>query len=169
MSWAGKKHPLEVAIEWLAPVPLGLSVSWAGLRLGIALLPSILMGAVALVLGFFAIRVAGRAEEVLLETFQPTSFEAIEPDALDELLLEEKDSVLELDDPLETPVAESRVVRLFEPQDPTPGELVDRIVDFLAEGRRQVPQVAVAAEPIRHPDATAALHQALANIRASLR
>ena len=169
MSWAGKKHPLEVAIEWLAPIPLGLAVSWAGLRLGIGIVSSLLLGAAALVLGILAIRKAGQTASIPMDTFQPATFETVDPDDLDELLLEETESILELDDRLEAPMPESRVVRLFERQDPTPGELVDRIVGFLADGRRQEVEDTVIAEPVRHPDASAALQEALANIRASLR
>jgi hypothetical protein len=87
---------------------------------------------------------------------------------LDELVLEEKDIVLELSDRLEEVEPDSRVVRLFAGEDPTPGELVDRIAVFLGEGRHPSPIDRPAAEASR-PDASAALHDALANIRASLR
>jgi len=73
-----------------------------------------------------------------------------------------------LDDPLIEIETESRVVQLFRVQDPTPGELVLRISDYLNDGRRDPPLIA--AEPNHYPvDASAALHAALANIRASLR
>jgi hypothetical protein len=47
--------------------------------------------------------------------------------------------------------------------------LVNRIVDFLAEGRRPTRDDQQASEVGTRPDASAALHLALANIRASLR
>jgi len=166
MSWPGKQHPLEAAIEWLAPIPLALAVGWAGLRLGLASLTSMMLGAAALVVGLAAVKLGGRGASIPIHDFEPAEFETIE---LDELVLEEKDAVLELHDRLEQPPADSRVVRLFERQDPTPGELVDRIVDFLAEGRRQEAKATAMTEPSRIPDASAALHEALANIRASLR
>jgi hypothetical protein len=165
MSWAGKQHPVEAAIEWLAPVPLALAVGWAGWRLGLPSIASIPLGLVALVLGLAAIRLAG-GSSVAIHDFQPTEFMPIEAD---ELVLEEQDAVLELSDRLEEAGPDSRVVRLFERQEPTPGELVDRIVDFLAEGRRHAPADRPAAGDRPPVDASAALHDALANIRASLR
>lgn len=159
MSWAGKQHPVEAAVEWLAPIPLALAVGWAGWRLGLPSVASMLTGLVALTVGFAAFRLVG-CPSGSFNDFQPAEFAPVEPD---ELVLEEQHAVLELTDPLEEPSPDSRVVRLFEKQDPTPGELVDRIVDFLAEGRRQLPPDRPA------PDASVALHDALANIRASLR
>ena len=166
MSWAGKQHPLELAVEWLAPIPLAVAAGWAGWRLGLSMILSLGLGAAALAVGIAAFRLAGRGASIAIQEFQPAQFESIEPD---ELLLEEKDSILELHDRLEEADPASRVVRLFERHDPTPGELVDRIVDFLSEGRRQDPASLPNAEPNRLPDASAALHDALANIRASLR
>src|SRR5687768_11905243 len=164
MNWAGKQHPLETAVEWLAPIPLAVAASWAGWRLGLSAIWSLGLGAAALAGGFAAFRVAGRGASIPIPDFQPAQFESIDPD---ELLLQEKDSILELHDRLEDADPDSRVVRLFERHDPTPGELVDRIVDFLSEGNRQDPLAPARVEPI--PDASAALHDALANIRASLR
>ena len=166
MSWAGKQHPLEAAVEWLAPITLSLAVGWAGWRLGLSTISSVGLGAAALAAGIAAVRLAGRGASIAIQGFQPAEFESIEAG---ELLLEEKDSILELHDRLEEPNPDSRVVRLFERHDPTPGELVDRIVDFLSEGRRPDPVDHPMAESNRLPDASAALHDALANIRASLR
>ena len=156
---------MEVALEWLAPIPLALAVGWAGGRLGLSLGVAIAAGVAALVVGFAAIRLSGGQSAVRLHEFEPAAIDTVEPD---ELLLEEGDAVLELQDRLDDVAPDSRVVRLFARQDPTPGELVDRIVDFLAEGRVTEP-CDRAAEPARIPDASAALHEALANIRASLR
>lgn len=166
MSWAGKQHPLEAAVEWLAPITLSLAVGWAGWRLGLSTISSVGLGAAALAAGIAAFRLAGRGASIAIQGFQPAEFESIEAG---ELLLEEKDSILELHDRLEEPNPDSRVVRLFERHDPTPGELVDRIVDFLSESRRPDPVDHPMAESNRLPDASAALHDALANIRASLR
>ena len=166
MSWAGKQHPLEAAVEWLAPITLSLAVGWAGWRLGLSTISSVGLGAAALAAGIAAFQLAGRGASIAIQGFQPAEFESIEAG---ELLLEEKDSILELHDRLEEPNPDSRVVRLFERHDPTPGELVDRIVDFLSEGRRPDPVDHPMAESNRLPDASAALHDALANIRASLR
>lgn len=165
MSWSGKQHPVETAVEWLAPIPLALAIGWAGLRLGFATVVALALGVVALVAGCAVVRMGGRGRTAPLPAFEPTEFESVEPD---ELLLEEKDAVLELSDRLVEVQPDSRVVRLFERADPTPGELVDRIVDFLGTGHRPLRsnEPADAGGP---PDATAALHDALANIRASLR
>lgn len=166
MSWAGKQHPVETAIEWLAPIPLALAVTWSGGLLGLSFMESVAIGVAVLTAGFAVIRLAGGAGAVQLRSFEPAGFASVE---LDELLLEEKDAVLELNDRLDEIRPDSRVVRLFERQDPTPGELVDRIVDFLADGGRQAIAGQPAAEPRHLPDASEALHSALANIRASLR
>jgi len=72
-----------------------------------------------------------------------------------------------LDDPLANPASDSRVVTLFAPNDPTPGELVLRISDYLSDQGKEGSE---AAEPVpQQVDASAALHEALANIRATLR
>ena len=64
---------------------------------------------------------------------------------------------LVLDDVLAAVEADSRVVRLFEPND-TAGEMHSRIEDHLRSAPRQTP-----------PDATQELHDALAALRRSLR
>lgn len=68
----------------------------------------------------------------------------------------ENSEELVLDDVLEALGPESRVVRLFEPND-TAGEMQERIDRHLRSGPRQV------------PDATQELHDALAALRRSLR
>ena len=163
MSWAGKIHPVERAVEWLSPIPLAAAVGWASVRFGLPVALALLLGALALVTGLVAVRLAGN-QPIALSRFEPAGFEG-EPD---ELLLEEMDSVLELEDRLEEVLPDSRVVRLFTRPEPTPGELVDRIVGFLADGRHAASGNQSTSEAGR-PDASAALHEALANIRASLR
>jgi hypothetical protein len=166
MSWAGKQHPLEVTVEWLAPIPLALAAGWAVSHFGINLVEAIALGVALLIAGLAVMKRIGGERPATLQGFEPAQFESVE---LDELLLEEKDAVLELNDRLDEVASDSRVVRLFERDDPTPGELVDRIVDFLADGRRAAPLDQPTGEASRIPDASAALHDALANIRASLR
>ena len=125
-----------------------------------------MLGLAALASGVAIIKWAGGARAVPLQRFEPAEYESVE---LAELVLEEKDVVLELDDPLEEPCPDSRVVRLFAQPEPTPGELVDRIADFLGGGGRPEASESPAAEAGSVPDASAALRSALANIRASLR
>ena len=166
MSWAGKQHPVETAIEWLAPIPLALAVGWAGGQLGIPIVAATMLALPIFAIGFVAIRSSGRTRRAALRDFEPAMFASEE---LGELILEEQDAVLELNDRLELPDPDSRIVRLFAREDPTPGELVDRIAHFLGEGGRPEPSERSAANVGRPPDASAALHDALANIRASLR
>jgi hypothetical protein len=93
------------------------------------------------------------------------------PDQPGELLLTEADRLLP-DDPEQSPELllddvlaqlgpDSRVVRLFDPAAmPTPGELRARIDRHLDSSN---------ARPAPHPDASQALHEALAELRRSLR
>lgn len=167
MNWAGKQHPVETIVEWLAPIPLAVAGGWAGRTLGLSPGEAMAISVVLLPMGFAAIRLAGGRRGARPYDFEPAP---VETDAgeLGELLLEAKDELLELDDPLVEAEPDSRVVRLFAHQEPTPGELVDRIADFLGDGMRPAvePVPAEAQQPV---DASAALHAALANIRASLR
>jgi hypothetical protein len=150
------RHPVERLIDWAAPATLALCCGWsawtiAGMSAGVA------AGALAMLLGVLAMHILGRGRETPQKgAFEPLPFEA---PSVDELLL---------DDPLIDVEQGSRVVRLFDRQQETPGELVARIEGYLATGRRQADSAAAegSAAP---PDATAALHAALANIRASLR
>ena len=161
MNRAGKPHPLETLLEWVAPLPLAVAVAWAMRAVGYAPASLAVAAGAVFAAGVALIRMAGSGFEGIHE-FEPAAFEP------DELLLEEKDALLELTDPLVEVDPDSRVVRLFARQEPTPGELVDRISDFLGEGRQPAPAElpAPSASPV---DASAALHAALANIRASLR
>jgi hypothetical protein len=80
---------------------------------------------------------------------------------LTELLLTETVAIgdeLLLDDPLDQPAPDSRVIRLFDPRTlPTAGNLHDRI-----ERHLQRPSPA-------YPDATSELHEALSALKSSLR
>lgn len=168
MKCAQKQHAVESVAEWVAPALLAASLGWAGFRLGFPALAIVGVMVAAFAAGQFMMRRIGLDQPPTIASFEPEAIVPIAPD-LGELLLEPKDELLILDDPLVEPTSESRVVRLFERQEPTPGELVDRIVDFLAEGRRPAPssQQSVPQQPV--VDASASLHAALANIRASLR
>ena len=167
MSWAGKQHPIEMLLEWVAPLPLALAAAWAGKALGFSLGAAAAAAVAAFALGFLAIKRIGSANSPSSYGFEPTVFESAGD--TDELLLGPQDEVLVLDDPLVEVPEDSRVVRLFARQEPTPGELVERIADFLGEDRRTVADVPVRVENAPPADASAALHTALANIRASLR
>jgi hypothetical protein len=167
MKPAQKQHVLEAAAEWGAPILLAAALGWAGFRLGAPLAGVLAAVIVAFAGGLGAMRKAGSAAPTIA-SFETPAIEPVEVE-VGELLLEEKDELLILDDPLVDPSPESRVVRLFERQEPTPGELVDRIADFLGGARQPAP---VPQRPVEDPysvDASAALHAALANIRASLR
>lgn len=168
MNVGGKQHPVETLVEWLAPLLLAAAVGWASIRLGLSTVAAGALGVVALVAGYAAIRTAGRSATNAGYEFQPVAIEELEPE-FGELLLEAKDEILILDDPLVEPAGDSRVVRLFARQQPTPGELVERIEDFLVEVRGASAPAAAAPVERRPVDASAALHAALANVRASLR
>lgn len=166
MTWASNQHPVETIAEWIAPIPLALAAAWACWKLGFSPVEIAAAGVASLAAGFSALRLAGRKEHGLPFSFEPAAIDPVEG-GIGELLLEEKDELLELEDELVEVADSSRVVQLFTREEPTPGELVERIADFLGEGRR-TPSV-VQAEAQRPADASAALQAALANIRASLR
>ena len=166
MTWASNQHPIETIAEWFAPIPLALATVWACWKLGLAPIEGAAAGVAALTAGFGGMRFAGHRHQSSTFSFEPASIEPVEAD-IGELLLEEKDELLELQDELAEIADDSRVVQLFTREEPTPGELVERIADFLGEGRRLAP--VGQPEAPRQADASAALQAALANIRASLR
>lgn len=166
MNWTGKAHPVETLAEWGAPLVLALAAAWAATIAGLPFLAKTGCGVVALFIGVAAMRTAGRAPTARQAGFEPAIFGAGE--GADELLLDQPVDELLLDDPLEAPDPDSRVVRLFDRQDPTPGELVSRISDFLGDQGRAPAPIPHAAEQ-QPADASDALHAALANIRANLR
>jgi hypothetical protein len=157
MNWAVNKHPVEWAVETLAPALLAAAAGWSAWKIGLPLAASAAGATMMLALGVVAMRLAGDQPIAELGPFDPVEFD--DPTATDELLL---------DDPLVEVQPDSRVVRLFEREEPTPGELVTRISDYLG-GARRPPAPEAGQEDHRQPDASAALHAALANIRASLR
>ena len=147
---------------------LAAAFGWAGFRLGAPLAGALAAAIVACAGGLGVMRRTDNAAPAILAPFEAAGIEPVEPE-LDELLLEAKEEILILDDPLVQPLPDSRVVRLFEPHEPTPGELVDRITDFLGGSRQPAPVPQRPVEDQFSVDASAALHAALANIRASLR
>jgi hypothetical protein len=156
MNWASK-HPVEVVAEWCAPSLVAVAAGWAASIAGLPLVAVAAASVMALAGGVVTMRLAGGASIIAEPIFEPVAFE----DAVAE-------DVLLLDDPLIEIDADARVVQLFAKAEPTPGELVLRIEDYLSDGRRAPAPEGSAAD--RHPvDASAALHAALANIRASLR
>ena len=105
MSWARKPHPVEVAIEWLAPVPLALAVGWASWRIGLSSIESVGLAGCALAAGHLAFKLGSGNRLAPLQGFQPAEFASIEPD---ELVLSETDAVLELNDRLLTVTVERK-------------------------------------------------------------
>jgi hypothetical protein len=169
MTAAERQNPVETIAEWVAPIPLAVAVGWAGKQLGLSPAEFSAAGVAVLTVGFALMRRIGKRSSEPYG-FEPAVFEPAEAGAEPgELLLDEKDAVLILDDPLVDAAPDSRVVKLFERQEPTPGELVERIADFLGDGRRPSESDSAGSDTVRVPDASAALHAALANIRASLR
>jgi hypothetical protein len=159
MKSGAKPHPVDALAEWIAPAILAVAAGWAASRLGGSNLAALGAAIAALAAGVAAMRLFGSARDAEAEVrFEPVPLDACIED-IGELLL---------DDPLVEMESDSRVVRLFARADATPGEMVARIENFLGDDRRMTTRAAEegSASP---PDASAALHAALANIRASLR
>lgn len=157
MSWTSK-HPVEATAEWVAPLLLAMAASWAASVAGLPLAAIAAGGIIALAAGVMIMRLAGTAPIAADAGFEPVRFDGAAAEA----------SELLLDDPLVEIAPDSRVVQLFAKVEPTPGELVLRIEDYLSDGRRTVAAEAP-LEQHQPADSSAALHAALANIRASLR
>ena len=155
-----KQHPLDALAEWLAPAILAVAAGWSASRLGQS--NPVTAGAVAgsLAAGIATMRLFGapRVEQAGVP-FEPLPIEDCIEDS-GELLL---------DDPLVEIESDSRVISLFAREQATPGEMVARIADFLGEERRTPAPPSAGEGSASPPDASAALHAALANIRASLR
>lgn len=156
MTRGQKQHPIETLVEWLATATLASATGWSVWTLIGQPIAAVAAAIVTAVMSKLIVSGIGQSSaHATSAAFVPVDFE--EATFADELLL---------DDPLISIDPDSRVVRLFERPDATPGELVTRITDFL--GERSAPVSAQAPE-YRPVDASAALHAALANIRASLR
>ena len=158
MTLRAKQHPADVLAEWAAPAILAAAAGWSVSRLGGSIYVAAGAAVAALAVGLAAMRLLGTAREIVEARFEPLPLD----DCIEEI------GELLLDDPLVEIEEDSRVVRLFAREEATPGELVARIEDFLGEERR-IPALCAEEGPASPPDASAALHAALANIRASLR
>ncbi|HKX91637.1 MAG TPA: hypothetical protein VJM15_04340 [Sphingomicrobium sp.] len=165
---------IELAADAAAAVLLAAAVAYPASRIGPAL-PLAVAGSLAACAGSFALlrRVTPGQADFPLPGFVPGDWDFHEPDELlltelaGELVLtdadrhvpDEAEQVLILEDILAKLGTESRVVRLFDPSAmPPPGQLRARI-DRHVEVRRQPPA----------SDSSQALHQALADLRRSLR
>lgn len=157
MDWAEKPHLIEVLAEWGAPIVLASAAGWSASMAGLPLAAEVPAVVIALSLGIIAMRKAGGKPSMPEAGFQPVEFGP-----------GDYDNVLLLDDPLVEVEPDSRVVRLFARTDPTPGELVLRISDYLSE-QSKPSALADRSDELEQGDASAALHAALANIRATLR
>ena len=158
MNWTTQQHAGEGLIEWGAPAVLAAAVGWAAFAVSGSVFVGGGAAAMAMVAGVIAVRQAGVTEREL--TLPDYAVEPIDDAMRDELLL---------DDPLVAVAADSRVVSMFESEAATPGAMVARIADYLGE---RCPADGTTEDVADHrlpSDAGAALHVALANIRASLR
>ncbi|WP_324808482.1 hypothetical protein SH584_03115 [Sphingomonas sp. LY29] len=150
-----RTHPAELPILIGAALLLVAATAWAAWRLSAEPIPVVGAVALASLLAAFAVwKTFASDDHLLLQRFEVESF--------DECVEEEP---LLLDDPLVPVENSSRVVRLFDANGASPGDLVVRISDFLGERAAPAPVVGEAAVV----DASEALYAALANIRTSLR
>lgn len=164
MDWTGKPHAVERLAGWGAPLVLAAAAGWAAHMARLPLAAAASSSALALAGGLLAMRFAGSSTAVAAPAFEPATFEGT--GELGELSLDDPSVELLLDDPLVDAAPDSRVVQLFARPDPTPGELVLRISDYLSEQGKSATEAPAAGQQV---DASAALHSALANIRANLR
>lgn len=167
MDWGNRKHPAEVLAEWGAPAILAAAVAWAALAITATPAAAIAGGFSAYLIGFATIRgLGGEPAGKDLPAFEPAAFE----DQVSELLLDELhlDELL-LDDPLIEAASESRVSTLFDRPEQRPGALVARIADYLGDHPQRAVSTTGREQGQIGSDAHEALHEALANIRASLR
>ena len=163
---------IERGAELVGAAAFAAAVAYAALRFGP--IPAAVAGAVA----FFAMfqilgRVGADVPTFALDHFEASELPpAVEPEELlltevhepeaEELLLDdvftESDAVLVLEDVLARLGENSRVIRLFDPAAmPTPGEMQSRIDRHLEDA------------PERNAEASKALHEALSDLRKSLR
>lgn len=162
MSNSAPKHIADRLAEWGGAVGFASGVAFAAWSIGGPLVAGA-AGACGFAAAFFLMTQIGRDHKPRYAFF-PMELrfpegEQEQHDGEDELLL---------NDPL-VAVDDSRVVRLFAAEASHPAALVARIEDYLDRdpNRRDRGQEERRDEPV--PDASAALHAALANIRASLR
>ncbi|WP_156930390.1 hypothetical protein [Sphingomonas jaspsi] len=147
-------------VEWVASLLFAALVGYACLLTG-----GPKLGAMGVAAGFMV-------GSSLLARITPDGQQAFafEPAAFDDPAHDEPEELL-LDDPIAQPTEDSRVVALFGTVDSSPAALVARIEDYLGREPDRAPRAMPAVDEAARPtaDASAALHAALSNIRASLR
>jgi len=156
---------LESAVDGIAAAVLAVAAGYCGLATGLPPLAATASAVLILLAGWKILgAVAAGPQTFLLPAFDPAPLPAAEP--AEELILTDSDRLdhsqvadeLVLDDVLARLEDFSRVVRLFDRSAmPTPGELKSRIDRHL-----ETP----ASAP---PDASQALHDALSQLRRTLR
>ena len=159
MTWDTQVRSGEALVEWGASALLAAAIGWASATLGNSTLIGIGTFAVLLPMGVVAMKRVGREVETKLDLSEFV-VEPLEAAAEDELLL---------DDPLAEIAPDSRVATMFVVDQETPGAMVARIADYLGDRVPRSRSSPDAGEGEGRADAGAALHVALANIRASLR
>jgi len=158
---------LESAVDGIAAAVLAVAAGYCGLVTGLAPVAAAATAVLILLAGWKVLgAVAAGSPTFLLAAFDPAPLPAAEP--AEELILTDSDRLdhsqvadeLVLDDVLARLEDFSRVVRLFDRSAmPTPGELKSRIDRHLD-----------AAAPVpAPPDASQALHDALSELRRTLR
>lgn len=159
---------LEIIVDWAAAAVLAVAVAFAAVRFGLAPAVAGVGALAALTGGWLALRSIGPGPiHFKLAEFQPEPLPAVEE--MDELVLTEADrrdrpgsngpeEELVLDDVLARLEDLSRVVRLFDRSAmPNPGDLKARVDRHLDRSRAS------------EPDASQALHDALSELRRTLR
>ena len=159
MMWDTQVRSGEALVEWGASALLAAAIGWASATLGNSTLIGIATFAVLLPMGVVAMKRVDREAETKLDLSE-FAVEPLEAAAEDELLL---------DDPLAEIAPDSRVATMFVVDQETPGAMVARIADYLGDRAPRPRSSPDAGEGGGSADAGAALHCALANIRASLR
>ena len=168
------RHWADGATELAGAVALGGGLGTSCLLAApLAGVAPLLLGATGAIVGFGAGWLIVRMAPSAPPTIAPFELPVIEPRAGLATAEEVDDpSELLLDARLSDPAVGSRVVQLFEPSF-TPGELQARIEAHLGEGAGTTaapnPSPARWSGPPAAPDASDALHAALAEIRQSLR
>lgn len=161
MAWTKQVRSGEALLEWGASALLASAIGWASAAAGNSTLIGIATFAVLLPIGVVAMKRVDREAETKLDLSE-FAIASLEPAADDELLL---------DDPLAEVAPDSRVATMFLVDQETPGAMIARIADYLGDRapRPRLSPDAGEGEDEESSDAGAALHAALANIRASLR
>lgn len=160
---------IEQGLDVIAAAAFAAAAAYAALRLGVLAASASGMAAFAVLFRILG-AIGAEPSAFAMEFETPELPTAIEPEEMlltdvyipepEELLLEDlaPDPVLVLEDVLARLGENSRVIRLFDPAAmPTPGEMQSRIDRHLE------------ASTASHPDASKALHDALADLRKALR